>query len=228
MADNPDTDFRLFQLGERSILEITSTKAMDELDTLVPDIIDRTEPEHTVIGHLMPKAFVLLRTTEDMEKRKKATIAALGVHKASTNILKMIVSVDTFINTLQIGQEINFQKLAQHIIFENLSCQLLGEDYRNINLSFGYTCPGTGEVLNLSFSEFFIKLCKSEVAAFSNPMVKVLQPFSNFCNLIEPFKTNRKNNLYLRKRLLELAEASTDPNSMYKILMRSGEFSSED
>ena len=90
VEDNPDTDFRLLQLGERVILDVASAKAMDEFDKFVPDKIDRGEPEHTAMQHIMPTAFPLLRATSKTNKRKKATIEYLGINRASKYIPNMI------------------------------------------------------------------------------------------------------------------------------------------
>ena len=111
--------------------------------------------------------------------------------------------------------------------FDNLSSHILGEDYKSLNMEFEYACPETGSISNLSLSEFFVRLSRSELAAYTSPITKILQPLTDRY-LFEPYKTNRRNNLYLRKRLLELLQASKDPDSMYKTFMRTGEFSSED
>ena len=227
VAENPDTDFRLLQLGERVILDVASTKAMDELEKQIPSKIDRGEPKHTATEHIMTASFPLLRSTEDMNKRKKATIDFLGINRASRHIPNMINSVDAYVESLKPGQEVNFSQSIKYVSFENISTHILGEDYKSVNMEFEYVCPETGEVSNISFPDFFIRLSTSELAAYTNPMTKILKPLADRY-LIEPYKTNNRNNLYMRKRLFELLQASKDPNSMFKTFMKTGEFNSDD
>ena len=227
VAENPKIDFRLLQLGERSILEVSSPKALDQMEKLIPEKIDRGEPKNTVIDHMMPTAFVTSRTIDTMNKRKKSIIGFLGINRVSTYIPKMLESVDAYLKPLKGGQEVNFGDISKRISFEVMGTHLLGDDYKTINMDFKYVSPQTGAVSNVKFADFFMKLGRDEFAAFTNPLTKVLTPLSKR-HLIEPFKTNHKNNLYLRKRLLQLIEASTDPNSMYKTLMRAEGASSEE
>ena len=227
VAENPDTDFRLMTLGERSILEITSPEAMDEFEKLVPDKVDRGEPKQTALANMMPTAFNMIRSTDYMNKRKNATVAFLGMNKVSSYIPKMIESVDTYVQPLKKGEEANFGTLSKLITFEIMGTQLLGYDYKSIDMDFKYVCPHTGSVSYLKFADYYMRVSDNEFEAFTSPLTKILKPLSER-HLIEPYKTNHRNNVYMRQRLLDLILASKDPDSMYKTLMKTGEFASED
>ena len=227
VANSRNVDIRFVQIGERGVVDIVSTKAMDEVEKLVPEKIDRGEPEHTAIWNLIPTSFTNTRSTEHTNKRKKAAIEYLGINRASKLIPIILKTVDTYIDTMKEEKDVNFSKLSKFITFEAMSKQLLGNDYKEIKMDFDYKDPDTGSVSKMSFTDFFMNLCQSEFAAYMNPKTKILKPLADRY-IIEPYKTNRRNNLYFRNRLFEFAESSTDMDSMYKALKSSGEFSTED
>ena len=227
VANSKNIDIRFVQIGERGVIDIVSTKAMDEVEKLVPQKIDRGEPEHTAIWNLIPTSFINERSTEHTNKRKKALIEYLGINRASRHIPILIESVDTYISIMKEEKDVNFSKLSKSITFDAMSKQLLGNDYKEIKMDFEYQDPETGSNVKMSFTEFFMSLCHSEFAAYMNPKTKILKPLADRY-LIEPYKTNRRNNLYFRKKLIELAESSNDSDSMYKALKRNEDFSKED
>lgn len=227
VAENPETDFRLFQLGERIILDVVSFRAMDEFDKHVPHKIDRFEPPYTVVGNMFPKSFVLSKGNDYVNKRKKATIDFLEINRASKYIPKIIDSVDTFIKPLKPGQKVDFGHLGKLISFDNLSRRLLGDDYKDLNMEFEYVCPQTGATTYMPLEDFIIKVNSNELASYTSNWTKILKPFSQRY-LIEPYKTNHRNCLYFRKRLLEVVRASKDMDSMYHTFMKIGGIEPED
>ena len=227
VLENPETDFRFMQLGERGILECVSSRAMDEIQKLMPNMVDRTEPKNTPVTNMMPGTYVNLRSTPHNMKRKKAMIDYLGINKASRYIPILIEAVDTHIESLETGQEVNFSIISKYITFESLSKQLLGTDYKELDIDFEYQDPYTGKMSSISFSEFFRILCDNEFEAFISPKAKLLQ-FLAERYLIEPYKTNHRNCLYFRKRLEELVNKSKDKESMYYALMKTGNFTAEE
>ena len=200
---------------------------MDEVEKLIPHKIDRGEPLDTPAGHMMPTSFPIQGSTDDIIKRKKAAIEYLGINRTSSYIPIMIGAVNSHIGSLKVGQEVNFSTLAKHISFEILSKQLLGKDYNEIKMDFDYLCSDTKSIIKMSFPSFFMKLLDDELDAYTSPVSKLLK-FLADSHLIEPYKTNYRNNLYLRKRLQELLEASTDTESMYYGLKNLNNVSIED
>ena len=200
---------------------------MDEVEKLVPNVIDRSRNLDTPAGHVLPYSFLMMRSTKNVHTRRKAAIEYLGINKGSKYIPTIIQIVNDYIQSFKSGQIVNFSKISKLITFEIISEQILGKDYRDIKIDFEYLCPQSGTISKMSFPQFFLNLLESEFAGFINPKSKLLK-FLTDSHLIEPYKTNYRNNLYLRKRLVDLVEASTDMDSMYNKQKQSGEFSTEE
>ena len=94
---------------------------MDEVEKLVPHIIDRGEPFDTPAGHVMPNSFLMMRSTQNAYKRKRAAIEYLGINKGSKYIPTIINIVNHYIEPFKSGQEVNFSKISKLIIFEIMS-----------------------------------------------------------------------------------------------------------
>ena len=54
---------------------------MDEVEKLVPNVIDRSRNLDTPAGHVLPNSFLMMRSTKNVHTRRKAAIEYLGINK---------------------------------------------------------------------------------------------------------------------------------------------------
>ena len=89
-----NTDMRLVQYGDMSILGMCSVKAVEQLEALIPSKVDIYNHHEFPIANIAPGLFIFNRTNDDTLNRRKTLMKLLGFNKVSQYIPVMITTVD--------------------------------------------------------------------------------------------------------------------------------------
>ena len=90
-----------------------------------------------------------------------------------------------------------------------------------------YVSPLDGTTKILSMKDFFLKYSKDEFDAYVSPKGRLF-PFLVYYNLVEPYKTNLRNNRVIYKAIEEFLRKSKDDQSVYKQILNLNQFSEEE
>lgn len=108
------------QMGNRSVFEMWSLKAFDELEKLAPEKVDRSCDEYHPGRLINPHSLLLEPSNSRWRKRRAAATKFLGLNFASKHTPLMNTCVDEVVEALPVGKEINLmseiRKISMKII----------------------------------------------------------------------------------------------------------------
>ena len=212
-----EIDIRLTQMGPVTRFEPCSIKAFKEFEKLVPDKLDRKDKGLAPTTRLFNGSVALRNSDESWHNRRIAITKLLGINKCSEYIKMMNQTIDTQIDLLKEGDQINFGDLLASITFMIISKILFGSDIEDDMPRATYIDPKTKIKESVSFKDLFLRTCKNEFEAFTSPVGKLFPTLAQN-NLVEPFKTNSKNIAEFRRAITDFCEKSSDKNSIYNFL----------
>jgi cytochrome P450 len=213
-------DFRLFAAGNLSFLCLNSRRAFEEFGKVVPDKVDRHTLAQRSFGKLCPKTLLFEKSTENWRKRRDCFMKYMGLNSASKFISSMLDASEEIISQWKVdGQKdstpvyLNMLQEYNKITFKIITVILFGKD---VNEKVGQLEYITNDdsTETLSFSDFFIRVCKDLMSTGQN-LVGIFLPVVANYNLVKPFSTNIKNVDILHKALKAYLKQSKDEDSVY-------------
>ena len=225
--ENRQFDLRLLIVGSLVFLDVCSIQALDELERLIPSVIDRDEMKGLPLGNLIGGSVAGTRSDEKWVRRRKEMAKLIGLGCCSRHVPMMIETMDKYFEEVPLNQEIDITKLFTRITFEIITKIFFGKDITENMDKMEYTCPYTGKQSMLKFQEYYPKCVHDQFATFMSPKSRIWS-FLAFYNLIEPFKSNAKNLKTFHASLISYLTSSKDQDSVYHELYKSGNFTRND
>ena len=208
-----DYDMELIFEGPTAVLQPVSIQAHREFSNLVPKSIDRF-PELRSIGQMMPRAYGNIRTNGAFHHRKKAFFKLLSFNRCSSYIPMMVEGLELMTaKWVESGTSVNVIPELFKQNFSILTQILFGRDTKTIMKKLRPYITPTGECIMLDLCQLFYKTTDAYIDQYLSPLA-VLLPFINKYKLVEPFKTNCKNNETLRQAFREAMMHTRDKTSV--------------
>mmetsp|Transcript_5267 Transcript_5267/g.6259 ORF Transcript_5267/g.6259 Transcript_5267/m.6259 type:complete len:193 (-) Transcript_5267:109-687(-) len=113
----PNIDVIITQFGPFLMYELSSVKALNEFEKIVPDKVDRNDDKGLFVQNIVGNSFALMRSKNDWNDRRKAIMKTIGINFASQYISLMIETVDSWAKTVSIGAEIDLTLELNRITF---------------------------------------------------------------------------------------------------------------
>lgn len=226
VIEDPEIDFRLLQVTNVSILEFCSLRALDEAEKLIPFKIDRHTHEFDPIGKLMAGSFVVSKSSEGWEQRRKFIMKQIGLNNCSQYTKLMYDEFDKALKEVKVGQEIDMTDFFSKIAFGIFSIIFFGSKIKEKMQNCLYIDPYTGKEEVIPYDEFFFRVARSALKAFADPKGKFLS-FLADRELIEPYKTSARNCRHIIQLLKEYFNSHLEEDSICNQMYRSGDFSAE-
>ena len=102
-----DYDMVVFLLGPIPILRVLSLKAMKELESMIPNKIDR-KAESRHLGKVAPNGMPNQPSIQTMNARRSFFLKVLNINSASKYIPDMIHCVNKLISKFEVGKQYEF------------------------------------------------------------------------------------------------------------------------
>ena len=139
----------------------------------------------------------------------------------------MIKTIDKYIETSPLNEEINLTSLLTNITFDIITKIFFDQDITEKMDKIEYQDPFTGEKSMLKFQEFYPKVATDNFEGFFHPLGKIF-PFLATYDLADPYKTNAKNAKANYNALMKYLDESMDQDSVYYALYSSGKFTKQE
>lgn len=182
--------------------------------------IDRFYHTLSPVAFITGDSFSVIPNNQNWFNRRKATMKILALNYVSKYIPMMIECADEVISNLKVGQTYEIKREISKITFKIITKILFGRDISERMPKLLYISPEDHSEKYLQFDEFFEQYCSDELSGFRSAAGRLFQFLVDY-KLIEPMKTNSKNNRELFRKLKEFCEMSDDKDSMYNKLKES-------
>ena len=210
-------DIKLVQSGPVTIFDITSPKAWNEFEKLIPEKFDRFDHYKFLVGNIAPNSIVLMQSNKRWDERRKAILKTIGINFASKYIPMMIKIVDEWIDEVSIGADLDLSFELNKITFRIITKILFGRDIDKMDKCV-YISPIDRTKQTLSFEECYFRYSKNEFDSHFSVIGKIFSPLAKL-SLIEPFKSNATNKKSIDDTLRVFLEKSEDDQSVYRQML---------
>ena len=210
--ENPELDMYFTQVLNTVFLNICSPKALDELNKLIPDKVDRYNHNGVEEVNIVRNSFGLMPSTSNWELRRKIATKTIGINFASKYIPMMILKVDEWSEGVKIGENLNLTVEITKITFKVIMNILFGKDMHKIE-KWEYYSPKDGSLSILSFEDAYLRYAKDIVDAKYIGLSKLI-PFLATINITEPFKSTERNRKTIYSTLRKFVNMSEDEQSV--------------
>lgn len=214
--EGKDYDVYIMQYGPNIYADIISWVGLDEFEKLVPHKIDRGTMAGTPFENISYGALSIMESTKEWSERKKELIGLMGNNHISKYIPLMIETTDEWAKSVKKNERMNLSFEITKIVMKVIAKVLFGTDVDNMPL-IPYICPKTKETTHLTLEMFYFQYIKDEFDGFFDIRAAFL-PFLAKYKLIEPFKTNFKNNRTFNESIKQFLKTTKDTESVYKRL----------
>ena len=199
---------------------------MREFNRLIPEKIDRSDNQEAVLGKITPNSFGLLPSNKNWDERRKLATKTIGINFASKYIPMMISTVDEWSKNIKINESIDFTTELKRITFNIITKILFGRDIDKMD-KWVYVSPNDGSTTLLNFDDAYFKYTFDELMTAFSLKFRAF-PILSKLKMIEPFKSNNKNNKAIYSALKKFLDMSDDDQSVYRQLLNSGLLSKEE
>ena len=158
-------------------------------------------------------------------KENKELVKIIGTNHISRYIPLMIDATDKCLKSIKRDEQINISFEVTKIIFRIIAKIIFGADVDWMP-PIQYTSPKTGETSKLPLEEFYFRYAQDEFDGYMSSKGVLLPLFAKY-NLIEPYKSNYKNNRSLLNSIRDFLATTKDSESVYKRVEALGKFSYE-
>ena len=138
----------------------------------------------------------------------------------------MIETTDEWTKNVKRNERIDLSFEVTKIVMKVIAKILFGTDVDNIP-QIPYSNPKTGQTTNLSLEEFYFQYTRNEFDGYSDPKGSLLPFLSQYGLIIEPYKSNYKNNRVFAESIRNFMTKTKDTESIYKRLEALGKFTDD-
>jgi hypothetical protein len=164
-----DYDLDFTGYGMATMFRIISVKAKKEFNDLVPGKIDR-EQQLIGVGHMLGSSFASQKSTKDMMRERKIFNEVLSLNSASKYIPTMVEVIQNHLSNWKVNDVLTFPFEINQITFKLFTTIMFCKDIKNLlSQTLSYVSP-ENEVLDLKFSEYFVRMASDFFGEYSNPL----------------------------------------------------------
>jgi len=191
IKQNPDTDLYVKFEFMTPTVYLCSQQAIKEYKTMVPTKIDRCDQEGLIFGKLYTQSFDKSRTTQKWKKRHQVFFKH-GAFKRVDNLIPVMVdTLDKRITEWTENEKMNFVDEFSDLALTTFLRVLLGEEFLNqIGVCNMIRADGAIEVMTFRAG---LQWLSNELTIHGDTVKSSVFPWLNSLNLIEPFRTDKKN-----------------------------------
>ena len=219
-------DIILYFEGYNPIFRMRSPQAIQQLQNLIPDKVDR-EPELLGFGKFNLKGMEYARSiSEQAISRKKTYIRLLALNSPSKHILSILSSLKNNMNTWKVNQEYDCHHEMKMIAMDMIFYIIFGNDLDRLNKDTKPFIRPDNTVQYMKFRQFYDEHSMIYYDCFRHP-VSILAPFINHYDLINPFIRARNNRSRFKEFIEHAIAISTDKDSVLYQMIHKEKLSNE-
>ena len=219
-------DVRLVFNGDIPQFQLISLKAHKEFLELFPQQVDRSDALKKFATKMWTNSIEQLLTKDRFKLIRSEFLKSIGFNEISERILEMIKIFDSFTDSWTEGENLNLIDDVQDLTFKVMSYLLFGNDATSIMNHLLYI-ESDGSKSAYGFGKFYRKLLEDLTLHYLSIRYKLFPNLADN-NLIEPFKTDRKNIDYMDSRLYEFIKQTKDNESALNKMIRDDKLTLEE
>ena len=139
-------------MGSYVIVNLCSTKAMEEIKNAVPHSLDRADSLKYTLGKCFKNSILFLPSNENWQRRRRYAMSKIGVQQVSKKIPLILSSLEERFSKFKVGDRIDLSDALDEVSMCVITKTLFGEDADDQAYTVNYERP-SGAKVQLSLFE---------------------------------------------------------------------------